>query len=143
MVNFKFLARLGIGAALAIPLLPDLPVMNAAGIVFLVSGLVLAIIARKKLADNWSAAVVIKVDHELITTGIYHRIRHPIYSGIMLMATGTSLSIGTSGALLAFLVIGLAIWLKLSREEMLLTEHFGAEYEEYKKHTKKLIPYIW
>lgn len=51
----------------------------------LVAGLIVAVVARRMLAGNWSGAVALKKDHELITTGFYQYVRHPIYAGMLLM----------------------------------------------------------
>jgi protein-S-isoprenylcysteine O-methyltransferase Ste14 len=66
-------------------------------------GLVIALLARGTLAGNWSNDVVIKVDHELITTGVYRYARHPIYTGVLLMGLGSVLLLGTLSAFLGFL----------------------------------------
>src|SRR5581483_5284656 len=67
--------------------------LQLAGVIFSIIGLVIAITARKTLADNWSADVEFKKNHTLITTGIYHYVRHPIYTGITFMGIGTSLAL--------------------------------------------------
>ena len=142
--DFKFLARLGIPVRLlAIPLTPVSGISKAVSAILLVAGLLVAILARRTLAAHWSAAVALKKDHQLITIGLYRYVRHPIYTGILVMVLGTVLSFGTLGAWFGFFVILLALLLKLTQEEALLSEHFSQEYLAYKSHTKPLIPFIW
>lgn len=141
--NFRFLARFGIPVdSLGILLVPYTTTINVVSAILAVAGLIVAVIARRTLAENWSAAVALKKGHELITRGLYHYVRHPIYTGMLLMVLGTALTFGTLGAFIGFLVIVLAFWLKLRQEEALLTEHFSEEYSSYKKRTKTLIPFI-
>ena len=144
MINFRFLRRFGIPVdSLAVPLIPQTIVINAVVVILMITGLMIAIIARRTLAENWSAAVAVKKDHELITTGPYHYVRHPIYTGTLLMVLGTTLWLGTLSACIGFLIIVLTTWLKLKQEEALLAEHFPDEYSSYKNRTKILIPFLW
>jgi protein-S-isoprenylcysteine O-methyltransferase Ste14 len=139
-----FLAKFGVPISLlTILLLPRSIVVYVVIIVLTVIGLIVAIVARRTLAGNWSRAVAFKEDHELITAGLYHYIRHPIYTGILLMILGTALFVGTLSAGIGFLIIALAIWFKLRAEEELLSKHFPREYPAYKNRTKALIPYIF
>jgi protein-S-isoprenylcysteine O-methyltransferase Ste14 len=139
-----FLARFGVPISLlTILLIPRSIVVYVVIIVLTVIGLIVAIVARRTLAGNWSRAVAFKEDHELITAGLYHYIRHPIYTGILLMILGTALFVGTLSAGIGFLIIALAIWFKLQAEEELLSKHFPREYPAYKNRTKALIPYIF
>ncbi len=144
MINFRFLRRLG-GPfhTLAIPLIPQTMIVNAAILILMSAGLAVALLARRTLAGNWSGAVALKKDHELITTGLYHYVRHPIYTGILLMAFATALLSGTFSACIGFLIILLGIWFKLKEEETLLAKHFPNEYSSYKSQTKILIPFLW
>lgn len=106
--------------------------IRALGAAVTVTGVAFAIWARYHIGQYWSGAVALKVNHKLIRTGPYARIRHPIYTGILLALTGTTLVIGEYRALLslAFWVWGLA-W-KALREEALLAGEFGPAFEEHK-----------
>jgi protein-S-isoprenylcysteine O-methyltransferase Ste14 len=110
--------------------------------ILVILGLIIAIMARKTLADNWSGSVTFKKNHELITKGIYHYIRHPIYTGVLLMFLGSAILFDTVGALIGFVIIVVTFWLKLKQEEELMTKHFGKEYTKYKQQVKALIPFI-
>ena len=141
--NLPFLAKIGASiSSLTILLVPHSIVINVVIIVFAVTGLIVTIIARRTLAGNWSKAVAFKEDHELITIGLYHYVRHPIYTGVLLMILATALSVGTLSAGIGFVVIVLGLWFKLRAEEELLTKHFPKEYSAYKDRTKALIPYV-
>ena len=141
--NLPFLAKVGVSiSSLTILLIPSSIVINVVIIVFAVTGLIVALIARRTLADNWSRAVAFKEDHELITTGLYHYVRHPIYTGVLLMILATALFVGTLSAGIGFVIIVLGLWFKLRAEEELLTKHFPKEYSAYKDRTKALIPYV-
>jgi protein-S-isoprenylcysteine O-methyltransferase Ste14 len=144
MINVRFLGRLGIPTnKLAILLLPHTTVLNIIIVILLIAGLIIAIAARRTLARNWSGAVTLKEDHELITTGPYQYVRHPIYTGMLLMILGTALSVATLGACIGFFIIVVGILLKSRQEEALLTKHFVQGYLSYKKFTRTLIPFIW
>jgi protein-S-isoprenylcysteine O-methyltransferase Ste14 len=141
--NAPFLAKVGVPvSSLTVLLIPRSIVLDVVIIVFAVTGLIVAMMARRTLAGNWSRAVAFKEDHELITTGLYHYVRHPIYTGILLMILGTALFVGTLSAGIGFVIIVLGIGFKLRAEEELLTKHFPKEYPAYKNRTKALIPYI-
>ena len=141
--NVSFLAKVGVSiSAFTLLLIPQSMVVNGVIIVFAVTGLIVAVLARRTLAGNWSRAVAFKEDHELITTGLYHYVRHPIYTGILLMILATALYVGTPSAGIGFVIIVLGLWFKLRAEEELLTKHFPKEYSAYKDRTKALIPYV-
>ena len=108
-----------------------------------VSGLVMAFWARGTLAGNWSSNVTFKQDHELIQTGPYRWARHPIYTGLLLMALGTALIIGRLGSWLGLLLLTLGFWLKLKYEEELLLRHFPDTYPAYQKRVKALVPFLF
>lgn len=73
---------------------------------------------------------------------MYKFVRHPIYTGLLLLFTGNAIIVGDYRAIIAVVIVFVSLWLKLKKEEKLLTETFGAAYEEYKKQTKVLIPYV-
>ncbi len=140
IINPFGLARINPTAfRLIAPLMP----VNLVAALLAVAGLIVAILARRMLAGNWSRGVVIKEEHKLITTGPYRYIRHPIYFGGLLMVLGSALTFGTLSAGIGFLIIGLAFALKLRAEERILTERFSDEYEAYKRRTRALIPFVW
>ena len=103
----------------------------------------MAIVARHTLAGNWSGAVAFKEDHESITTGPYQYVRHPIYTGMLLMILGTALSLATLGAAIGFFIILVGVLLKLRQEEALSHSTLLRTVLSYKNRTRTLIPFIW
>ena len=106
-------------------------------------GIAFSIWARVHIAENWSGRVTVKENHELVRSGPYHWIRHPIYTGILLALAGTVLAVDTWQAVLAFVLIVVSFIIKLLIEERMLTETFGDEYREYARETSRLIPGVW
>jgi protein-S-isoprenylcysteine O-methyltransferase Ste14 len=121
---------------------PSEPWVLVAGVVLTYLGIALAVWARIVLGKNWSAMVTIKAGHQLVRTGPYSTVRHPIYSGLLLAVMGTALVAGEVRGLVAE-AIGFTAWLVKSRtEERFLMEEFGTEYEEYRRQTRALVPFI-
>jgi protein-S-isoprenylcysteine O-methyltransferase Ste14 len=94
------------------------------------------------LGKNWSQAVTLKEDHELITTGPYALVRHPIYTGLLLGFIGCAVARGEWRGLLAVALVFVALWRKLRLEEKWMRAQFGASYETYSRHVAALVPYI-
>ena len=113
------------------------------GTIFTVLGLALAIWARIFLGRNWSSYVTYKKEHELVTSGPYRFIRHPIYSGIFLMLLGTFIYYGNLFVFLIFALAAIMFVLRMSREEKIMAEFFGEKYINYIKSSKRLIPWVY
>ena len=107
-----------------------------------VLGLFVTLWARRTLAGNWSGNVTFKQGHELIMTGPYRFVRHPIYTGLLVMSLGTALEIGRLHAWLALPAMTLAFWIKLTQEERVMLRYFPDKYPPYKKRVKALVPFI-
>jgi protein-S-isoprenylcysteine O-methyltransferase Ste14 len=120
--------------------LPRSQVLSVLGLALTAVGIGLAIWARYVLGRNWSAAITLKHSHELIRTGPYTRIRHPIYSGVILALIGTALVIGEWRALVAVVVLFVSWLAKARKEESLLAREFGAAFEEHRLHTGMFLP---
>jgi len=114
----------------------------AAGFVIQISSAILAIFARKHLGRNWSAEIASKVDHQLIKTGPYRLIRHPIYTGMLGMFAGTAFLSGELHALVGVAIISVAYLRKIRLEEKNLRNVFGTKYDEYRKNSWALIPFL-
>ena len=106
------------------------------------AGLLFAVWARQYLGSNWSGTVTIKEGHELIISGPYARVRHPIYTGLLLAFIGSAMAIGEWRAVLAFALASLALWRKLRLEERLMHQQFGAAYQAYCRRVPALIPFV-
>jgi len=110
--------------------------------VLALSGLVVMLWARVTIGRNWSGGVVLKEDHELIQSGPYAYVRHPIYSGVFLLMLGFTVFRGQAPALVMMVMVVVLLSLKASQEEKLLVSHFPVEYPAYRKRVKALIPFV-
>jgi protein-S-isoprenylcysteine O-methyltransferase Ste14 len=119
---------------------PGLAVVAAA---ITAAGLSVALWARAALGRNWSGAVVLKEQHDLIDRGPYAFVRHPIYTGVLLMALGTVTVAGTSAGVILFATMVAGLIVKARREERLLTTHFPKLYPRYRARVRaRLIPFL-
>ena len=117
-------------------------VVEWTGIATCAAGVALAIWARRTLGKNWSGNPTIKVGHELIVSGPYRFVRHPIYTGFLVAIVGTLIGSGKVRDLvvLALGLVGVSVKLKI--EESLMMRQFPEAYPEYRKRTKALIPFV-
>jgi protein-S-isoprenylcysteine O-methyltransferase Ste14 len=106
-------------------------------------GLLFSIWARRHIGENWSSAVTVKQDHELITTGPYSVVRHPIYTGLLVAFVGSAVARGEWRGVLAVALIFCIFWLKLRLEEKWMRAQFGESYEAYSRRVAALVPYIF
>ncbi|HXR04511.1 MAG TPA: isoprenylcysteine carboxylmethyltransferase family protein [Verrucomicrobiae bacterium] len=105
-------------------------------------GLCVTLWARWTLAGNWSSDVTFKQGHELVKTGTYRFVRHPIYTGLLVMSLGTALDIGKFRGWLALPLMTAAFWIKLKQEERLMLRHFPDQYPAYQKQVKAIVPFV-
>jgi protein-S-isoprenylcysteine O-methyltransferase Ste14 len=105
-------------------------------------GIGLAIWARYHLAEYWSARVTIKEDHKLIRTGPYARLRHPIYTGLILATIGSAMVIDRWRCVLGVCLVVAGYCFKAKKEESMLTQQFGDAFREHQKHTGFLVPHF-
>lgn len=105
------------------------------------TGLLFAVWARVHLGRNWSGTVTIKHDHELIVSGPYAIVRHPIYTGLLIAFVGTAMARGEWRGLIAILIAWVALWRKLTVEERWMTELFGQQYQDYRRRVPALLPF--
>jgi protein-S-isoprenylcysteine O-methyltransferase Ste14 len=108
-----------------------------------VAGLLFAVWARHYLGRNWSSEVTIKQGHELITTGPYALVRHPIYTGILAGFLGTAIALSQVRGLIGFVLIFLVLWAKFRTEEEWMCSQFGETYAAYAHQTAALVPYLF
>ena len=112
-----------------------------AGLLFIVVGLLVREWAIVKLGQFFSRTVQIKSEHRLITDGPYRWLRHPAYTGMILIYLGIALAIGTwLGTVIATGLMLAAILYRIRVEEQVLIETFGDEYRNYMKRTWRLLP---
>ena len=112
------------------------------GLLMLAVGIAFAVWARLYLGRNWSGTVTVKQNHELIRSGPYRLVRHPIYTGLLLAILGTAVAFGEWRGLLAFALLTGSLSLKLRIEERFMSESFPKEYARYRAEVPALIPHI-
>lgn len=118
------------------------PFRAGLGLVLFVSGLGFAIWARRNIGRNWGMPMTQKDDPELVTTGPYRLVRHPIYSGILVAGIGSAVAL--SWAWLAVVALmGIYFIYSATVEERFLTEKFPDSYPAYRHSTKMLVPFIF
>ncbi|AFZ28847.1 Isoprenylcysteine carboxyl methyltransferase [Gloeocapsa sp. PCC 7428] len=123
----------------------DLPIWaHHLGIATLVPALWLFWRSHRDLGENWSSTLQIREGHTLMTHGVYQNIRHPMYASVLLLCIAQALLLpnwiaGLSG----FVSFSIAYATRVDREEQMLLNRFGDEYEVYRQRTKRLIPYVF
>ena len=116
-------------------------VLGVIGVVVFASGIALAIWARVHLGRNWGMPTTQKAEPELVTSGPYRFVRHPIYSGILTGVLGTALATNLIGLIIVG-VLGAYFYYSASVEEKNLTAAFPTAYPAYRTSTKMLIPFV-
>ncbi|MBU6427523.1 MAG: isoprenylcysteine carboxylmethyltransferase family protein [Cyanobacteria bacterium REEB65] len=114
-----------------------------AGEIMTALGIAFAFWARFALGGNWSAAVTVKEDHELVRKGPYALARHPIYTGLLFGLLGTAIAVGTAAGFLGVLLATASLKRKSLVEERLMRQQFGDQYTQYERDVRALIPYVW
>lgn len=126
-----------------VQLMPRTPATGYIGLLLTAIGLLFAIWARLAIGRNWSGMVTVTEGHELVRTGPYSIVRHPIYSGLMLGTLGTAIAYGGAAGFLGFACVALSWGYKSRVEEKLMVEQFGEQYEKYRRQVKALVPLVW
>jgi protein-S-isoprenylcysteine O-methyltransferase Ste14 len=125
----------------------DYPLTSIAfvpGFVLVFVWLMLFYRAHADLGPNWSITLQLRENHQLITTGVYARVRHPMYAALFAHAFAQALLLANWIAGPAMLIVfTLMFALRLRPEERMMRERFGLEYDAYVKRTKRLLPGIW
>jgi protein-S-isoprenylcysteine O-methyltransferase Ste14 len=123
--------------------IPDAPpALRAAGVVLFALGLATTIASRRRLGKNWvdlEEAQILR-EHRLVTDGLYRYIRHPIYTADLLLFTGMQLALA-SGLVVAVLPLVVILVRQSAREEVQLEQAFPG-YAEYRRRTKRFIPFV-
>ncbi len=122
--------------------LPDRLWIAWLGSALCAAGVLFAIWARRTIGKDWSAEVQIKEGHQLIRSGPYAHIRHPIYTGLILATFGTALRIGEYRGLLAVLMFLVGFTRKARKEEEFLAGQFGVAFAEHRRQTGFFLPRI-
>ncbi len=119
-------------------------VVQVVGIILLIAGGIIRLVAIRTLGQYFTINLTIQNDHKLITTGLYHYIRHPAYSGAILSIVGIGIAYTN---IISFILIALPycifIAIRIKNEEQVMEDYFKEEYIEWKKSTKRIIPFIY
>jgi protein-S-isoprenylcysteine O-methyltransferase len=142
------LASIGLGVLLAFTLpawaLPWSDRLYVLGFCLFVPGLVLRWFSIIYLGRSFTANVAIAADHQLIDSGPYRLIRHPSYTGALLILLGFGLCVGNLASLLViFVPIFIVCLWRMRIEEQALIEAFGERYRLYMQRTKRLVPFVY
>src|SRR4051794_3236025 len=113
------------------------------GMALTVAGLLFTVWARVHLGRYWSGIITLKEGHNLIRTGPYRFVRHPIYTGFVTATLGSALVSGRLGAFVGFLLVLAAILFKIGREEAVLRREFGEEYRVFENEVAGLVPFVY
>jgi protein-S-isoprenylcysteine O-methyltransferase Ste14 len=124
-------------------IIPANDVSGITGVVVCISGVAFAIWARTALGDNWSGEVTLKKEHELIQSGPYKIVRHPIYTGFEIGLLGVAITIGQMKGLVGLSILFVNHYFKTRMEEEIMYRQFPLQYPEYAKRVKRLIPFIF
>jgi protein-S-isoprenylcysteine O-methyltransferase Ste14 len=140
------------GALVSLPdptlsaLTPDWPHIGATqltGLAIVVAVLLFSVWARVHLGANWSVSVTLKEEHELIRSGPYALVRHPIYTGCLSALAGSALIGGEWRGALGVALIFASLAYKVRVEESWLAGHFGDAYARYRREVAALIPGVY
>lgn len=116
----------------------------------LIGGVILLLALRmfrlthKALGKMWSHSLDLREDHKLVTSGVYEKVRHPMYTAFWAWAIGAAFLLPNFVAGFAGIVgFGTLFFLRVGQEEEMMRNEFGEEYDEYMKRTKRILPGIY
>jgi protein-S-isoprenylcysteine O-methyltransferase Ste14 len=124
-------------------LTPQNTAFGLAGLVIDLIFVAFAIWARITIGRNWSNAITLKEGHELVKTGPYAVVRHPIYTGMFFAALGAALTIGSLFAYVGAICLLAGMLIRIHDEDALMAQQFPQEHAAYRAQTKTFIPFIW
>jgi protein-S-isoprenylcysteine O-methyltransferase Ste14 len=113
------------------------------GLALIITGYIIAFVANRAIQENWSPTIEKTQEQNLVTTGIYSTIRHPLYLSGLLILVGANIYFSNSWAWSGVALVLLAILIRLPIEEQRLVDRFGQDYIEYRKRTRALLPWIF
>ena len=122
--------------------IPAIPAVHIAGVVVCLLGLGFAIWARVHIGHNWGTPMSRKNEPELVTSGPYHLVRHPIYSGVLLAGVGTATALGR-GWLIAVALAGVYFVYSATVEERNMAKQFPEQYPAYRHSTRMFVPFVF
>jgi protein-S-isoprenylcysteine O-methyltransferase Ste14 len=120
------------------------PVLFVLGMLAAAGAIVLFRLTHKALGRMWSVSLQLREGHKLVTSGVYRRLRHPMYSAFWLMALAQALLLPNWVAGPAGLVgFGILFASRIGPEERMMEEAFGDAYRAYRDRSWRIIPYIY
>jgi protein-S-isoprenylcysteine O-methyltransferase Ste14 len=122
---------------------PQKQVLPSFGFGLALAGMALAVWARVSLGQYWSDKIVLKVDHRLVRSGPYARMRHPIYSGVLLGVAGSAVVVDQWRGVLAFVLLLTNYMVKAKREDQILAEAFPLDFAAHEKNAGFLLPRLF
>lgn len=121
-----------------------LPLQGWIGLLFMLAALALFYETHRQLGRNWSVTLDTRKTHKLVASGVYSRVRHPMYSAFWLLALAQALLVPNWIAGLSGIVgWGILFFLRIGREEALMVETFGDEYRAYMRRTARVLPWFY
>ncbi len=124
-------------------ILPEKSVIEIIAFIGILFSLGFMIWSRVVLGKNWSGRIAVKDDHQLITSGPYTIVRHPMYTGFIFAFLFSAILLGEVRGVISFVILLIGILMKLQKEERIVRNVFGTKYDDYAKRVKKLIPFIY
>lgn len=125
------------------PIYPDV-IIRYAGLAIIMFGIILRIAAVLSLGKFFTVDVTIREDHKLKKDGLYKYLRHPSYFASLVSFIGFGISINSWPGLILIVVSVMTVFIfRIKIEEKILIGQFGAEYLDYKKRTKGIIPFLY
>jgi protein-S-isoprenylcysteine O-methyltransferase Ste14 len=140
-IYFIFFGQ-GLGGRWHSDILDYRPWIGWVGVAVTLLGFAITFWARFTLGGNWSSSVTIKVKHELIRTGPYRFVRHPIYTGVIVAMAGTAVALNEWRGVVALMLLWVSFSIKLMKEEQFMRQTFGAQYVEYSRTTGAIFPHL-
>ncbi|MGF6971455.1 protein-S-isoprenylcysteine O-methyltransferase Ste14 [Paraburkholderia sp. WC7.3g] len=131
------------GVTVSSPAAAQFDLQQWIGLAIVVAGLAFSVWGRRHLGPNWSVSVTLKADHELVRSGPYALVRHPIYSGCLLAIAGAALVNEQWRGVIGFILIFASLAYKVRVEEQWLSEHFGTPYRAYREEVRALVPWLY
>lgn len=114
------------------------------GLILMLGALYLFYETHRQLGKNWSVTLETRRKHELVDTGLYAFVRHPMYSAFWLLAVAQAFLLANWIAGLSGIIgWGILFFLRVGREERLMIDTFGREYVEYMNRTKRVVPWVY
>ncbi len=119
-------------------------ILTLFGAILFAWSMVLFRITHKALGAMWSVSLDLREGHKLVTSGIYEKVRHPMYSAFWLWAVAQPFLLSNWIAGFSGIIgFGTLYFLRVGQEEKMMEEEFGDQYREYCQRTKRIIPGIY